>query len=177
MALWDWSVNETDVKWSFVIDTEIFAGNFERELTAYVIGECDEYGLHLAQKYIDMHSETESFKDLSDLRVVDPGDDGIHRGPCDLAPTPGWGNDGKGDHCKITSPAKAKKYPYPAYLSVAIFLSRKPTNEELAILAKRAYEFSSLPRITKFDSRPEVTGCRLVSERVVVESFTVESPK
>ena len=41
MALWDWTGGP---RWYFVVDTEEYAGNFERELCGFVCGQYDDYG-------------------------------------------------------------------------------------------------------------------------------------
>lgn len=181
MALWGWSGGE---KWSFVIDTDEYAGNFERELCAYVIGKVDwSYvsnpydtagGDYLKMFDKDCGIELE---DLSDTRISDPGDDGITRAPCDLAPTPGWSNDGHGNEYKVRPNSKKYSFKHPAYRSVAIFLRRKPSDEELAELVKRALEFPTLPKINEWDSRPAILGCRLVKETVLVEATPAWSPE
>lgn len=171
MALWDW--NNQDFSWSFVVDTDQYAGNFERELTAYVIGQADEYAN--VDDYIAMFEEEcgFDFEDLYDTRVSDPGDDGIMRAPNDLAPTPGWSNDGHGGHYRVDADHPFK---HPAYQSVAIFLSREPTSEELAELVKRATSFSQLSRRREWDDRPTILGCRLVKERLELIDTLVWSP-
>jgi hypothetical protein len=140
---------------------------------------CDRYDTH-GGPYLKMFEDEEDGKmkleDLSDTRVVDPGDDGIHRSPCDLAPTPGWSNDGNGKHYKVRPTGKKYAFKHPAYNSVAIFLQRKPTDKELEVLTRRALEFPSLPKTREWDSRPKILGCRLVKERVQLEEIQVWSP-
>lgn len=81
---------------SFVVDTDSYAGNFERELSSFVVGRCDDYGEHRGGIYKEMYEEEvpENLKsvveDLVELRINDPGDDGIMRAPMDLAPTPAF---------------------------------------------------------------------------------------
>lgn len=40
MAIWSWGRKEP--LWSFVIDTNQYAGNFERKLCTYVVGDCGD---------------------------------------------------------------------------------------------------------------------------------------
>lgn len=173
MGIWDWT--RTEPKWSFVVDTEDYAGNFERELTCYVVGRCDAYGEHSGGGYREMFAKDfegkDPFEDLVEDRINDPGDDGIMRAPMDVAPTPGYENDGAGNHRPIAAGAKPK---WPAFNSVAIFLSRKPTGEELSILVRRAQAFGRLPKVKAWDVRPKITGCRLVEERVEIVSHKVD---
>lgn len=172
MGLWDWTGR---VKWSFVVDTDAYAGNFERELCGYVTG-CSEDGEdHHGAPYRDMfmadYPEGHPFEDFLKKRLTDPGDDGYGRTYQDLAPTPGWGNFGQGDHKKLEAFETA---PHPAFQSVAIFLRERPPDEVLSILTQRAYAFPKLPKRYNWDSRPTILGCRLVSERVVLESIPLQ---
>ena len=173
MATWDWT--QTEPKWSFVIDTDDYAGNFERELSCYVVGQCDEYGEHRGGVYREMFAEDfgdkDPFEDLVEHRINDPGDDGIMRAPMDLAPTPGYENDGAGNHRPIAADKKPK---HPAFNSVAIFLTRRPTEDELKILAQRAKAFGRLPKVKEWDVRPKILGFRLVEERTEIVSHVVE---
>jgi len=156
MAIWDWE--EMNPKWSFVVDTDSYAGNFERELSSYVVGKCDEHGGHRGGAYRAMYEETfwrtDPFENILEYRIVDPGDDGIARAPMDIAPTPG--------------------HEKPTYNSVAIFLSRKPSKKELSILVGRSDAFVMLPKIKMWDVRPKILGFRLVEERVEVVSHPVK---
>lgn len=172
MAMWDWT--REGPRWAFVIDTDSYAGNFEREMAGYIVGRCDEHGEHRAGPYIEMYRRDfpggDPFEDLVEERVDDHGDDAIGRAPMALAPTPGYGNNGKGKHSRLRAGQTAK---HPAYQSVAIFLSRRPTPKELKVLAGRAARFPSLPKEREWDERPAVIGCRLVEETVTVVSHDV----
>jgi len=81
-------------KWIFVIDTDSYAGNFERDMCAYVtgvIGEC-EVGDDFAELYRKETKEVESrFQELLEQRSDDHG----HYRPCSLWETKGWLFDGK----------------------------------------------------------------------------------
>jgi hypothetical protein len=163
MALWSWE--NPGSQWSFVVDTDSYAGNFERELSSFVVGRCDEHGDHRGGVYREMYEkdfgihgipgEEDPFEDLVMTRVDDHGDDAICRAPMALAPTP----------TLRYSKAKTKN---AAYNSVAIFLSRKPTDGELATLVARSKRFSSLPLVKPWDHRPKILGCRLVEERTEI---------
>ena len=169
MALWSWE--KSSPRWAFVVDTDSYAGNFERELSCFVVGRCDEYGDHRGGAYKEMYEKDfvgeDPFEDLVEDRVDDHGDDAIGRAPMALAPTPGYSNDGSGKISKVEPGAKPK---LAAYNSVAIFLSRKPTDEELLILVERSKKFSSLSPIKPWDHRPKFLGCRLVEERTEIVS-------
>lgn len=74
--------------WGFIIDTDSYAGNFERELCAHItgqIGECE-----VGEEYVVEGIENK-FPYL--LRVAD--ENGVYR-PCGLFPTPSVNNNGYG---------------------------------------------------------------------------------
>lgn len=78
----------------FVIDTEDYAGNFERPLCAYLtgrIGEC-EVGHKEAAAFME-ETGLEPFENVTE----EPDDHGCHR-PVTIYPTPGWFNHGNGGH-------------------------------------------------------------------------------
>lgn len=164
MARWSWA-SKAKMKWSFVVDTDSYAGNFERELGAYLVGRYDEFGGHRAGPYAavferDCESNPllKDFEALSEDRMNDPGDDGKFMSPVDLAPTPGTDK----------------------YNSVAIFLSRKPTVSELQVLNERARAFERLSyeawplNGVKYPPKFHVIGCRIVGERTVLEETNIE---
>ena len=78
--------------WIFIIDTEDYAGNFERPLCAYITGRIGECG--------DGEEEAELYKKETKLNpfdnVIDEADEhGCHR-PTSIFPTPGWYDNGFG---------------------------------------------------------------------------------
>jgi hypothetical protein len=82
-------------KWLFVIDTENYAGSFEREMTAYVtgvVGDC-EVGAEVASLFPDTPLKDEILKNI--LQVPDERG---NRRPCFIYPTLGWFNHGMGGH-------------------------------------------------------------------------------
>jgi hypothetical protein len=83
-------------RWLFVVDTEQYSGNFERDLTAYMtgrVGEC-QVGEDQAKLF---KKETKKDPDVlfSNVMYVPDGDNGCRR-PCAIYPTPGWFNHGMG---------------------------------------------------------------------------------
>jgi len=149
----------------FVVDTTAYAGNFERELTAFMTGVLDEYGRgkleaeQFREFLEDEYGETENIFD--GLVVLRPHEEYGDR-PCILYPTPGRLNDGRGNHYD----AKEGEKGWPAYESVAIHVSRRPDSRELQILKDRAEEFAVTPR-----KRGEPFGIR--GYRIVTKTVTV----
>ncbi len=114
--------------WVFVIDTEQYAGNFERELCAFLTGQVGDCGK--GDDYVDHLKDRPSFENVWHV----PDDHGAHR-PASIWATPGWSNDGKGNHSK--KPGK-----WPAHLSVAIFFESRPTPEQIKFLKANAAKFN-----------------------------------
>ncbi len=96
----------------FVVDTDTYAGNFERYMCAYMTGIVG--GCGVGDKYVDESIE-EKFK-IEIAQVCD--DNGCYR-PCSITGT--------------------KKYG--AYNSVVIYLRENPTQEIIDYLKQKAYEF------------------------------------
>lgn len=98
---------------AFVIDTDSYAGNFEREMTAHitgVIGECE-----VGEEFID---EDFPFPGVENVEQVSD-DNGCYR------PTSCW-------------PSKSG-----GYNSVAIFFRNKPTPEDIEFMKSRSLTFNS----------------------------------
>lgn len=222
--------------WIFVIDTENYAGNFEREMCAYitgVVGECG-VGQEMADLYLKETGEEESrFIDVID-QVAD--EQGCDR-PCQIWETPGWYNNGYGLEYKKDDTEEALKHfiesrkehlnsdytsyievkkslnegrkvydwtldaceemiekikkeieelkdikelpnKYPAYLSVAIFFSEKPTSDQIKFMKKRLENFVNTKRENgrewDKDFDVKITGFRLLKKTVSIEETNEE---
>lgn len=126
-------------EYGFIIDTDQYSGNFEREMCAYLtgcVGGCD-----VGKEYVNLRPEPMDFDDL--LRW-EPDDNGCFR-PCEIWETPGFWNDGNGKHYK-TGEGPEKKIKHPAYQSVIIYFQDRPTLAAIHYLKERAYEFSDVRR-------------------------------
>lgn len=177
MALWSW---DGEPRWSFVADTDMYAGNFERPMFCYVMGmnldghDDEEDGIvgpYLKRSRQDFAGSLDLSR-LFSTRVDDPGDDGIHRTPVSLAPTPGLSNDGHG-RVRELRPGQVPKYA--AFHSVAIHLRLRPSQPELDELKRRVLMYSELPQLDdeRFRTRPRILACRLVEERTVLAETAV----
>ena len=170
----------------FVIDTTDYAGNFSREVVAHMTGQ---YGQCEVGKDIAENARREL--------VSSPNGDGVliwcgfyivkrtdahgcHR-PAAIVPTPGWFNDGLGNHWQEgADPALvAQKYAetarrmvsftppqgpghWPAYLSVVAWFDKEPPVWIRDILLTRAKTFLAKP--DEWRQPVEVTGFRLIEE-------------
>lgn len=178
----------------FIIDTEQYSGNFEREMCAYITGKVGECGVGGKRKAEYQLEETEDFENV----IQEADDRGCYR-PCAIWPTPGWFNHGMGSVFPDDfDPALAKedyvnkvreyysRYPdslekelkkaqekplqrYPAYLSVAIFFDKMPTQEQISIMKRRAAKFSP----ARGEEDIKVTGFRLINRQVVETNIEV----
>lgn len=143
-------------KWIFVIDTKQYAGNFEREMCAYITGEYGECGVGetfatLFHKEVDPPNSDESiFTDIIEHR---PDDHGCCR-PCSI-----W---------------RAKETEFS---SVAIFFHRKPTNKMVELMMTRTHKFAKAMRDSEKKKEIKIyknfkltiTGFRLLKETTVID--------
>lgn len=79
--------------YKFIIDTDQYSGNFEREMTAYLTGCVGECGV--GDEYVDLFKK-ENVNNITFDNVMFIQDRGCAR-PCSIEITPGWFNDGIGN--------------------------------------------------------------------------------
>lgn len=84
-----------DARIIFCVDTDTYAGGFERELCAYMTGIIGECGVGEEAKRLFEKDGHEPLEDLVGAYV--PDEHGCCR-PAAIQPTPGWFNDGMGGH-------------------------------------------------------------------------------
>ena len=125
----------------FIIDTDTYAGNFEREICAYITGQIGECGVgeenaKLARQQIPLITAQ-----LEDLVEMVPDKYGCAR-PVAIFPNPRYGNDGHGNHALLTK-KNITQFPWPAYYSVAIFFNQIPNLGLLDIIKERARDIAN----------------------------------
>ncbi len=157
--------------YAFIVDTDSYSGNFEREMGAYLtgqIGDCEVGSDLLGLFYEDMKENgTEEYIDLFDEIVYQKPDENGFRRPVEIETTPNRVNNGMGLHLdKDSDEAKALPRTYGAYESVAIFFSVNPT-EHAEFLKKRAYEFETIEKL-------KVKGFRIQKIETTVETSIVD---
>lgn len=135
----------------YIIDTDKYAGNFERQLTAWCTGIVGDCKVGEPEKYAYLRKHPPS---LFENYVVQLPDEHGWLRPTTIYPTPGWSNDGNG-HCVHDT-----SQPYPAYQSVGIFLDSIPPKDLLEILKQRALSYKPL---TNFDTSFTILGFRLLA--------------
>lgn len=125
-----------------VIPTDLYAGNFEREMTAYCtgrIGDC-EVGDDLVPLFNAAFGLEQCGQDCEE----DPFWDSLH-----------WEDqEGCSRPCRI--------YGQPNYKSVIIFFQDKPTKQQIEVIDQRAKAFSQDPKVVELmrskSSKPKVVG-------------------
>ncbi len=142
---------------AFIIDTDTYAGNFERDMVAYmtgVVGECGvgEEGVALFKKDGCEKSGID-FEELVDPYVID--EHGCGR-PASIWPTPG------------TVAEDGPEYG-EAYHSVALWLAKAPSDKEVDFLVTRARKFVGETRKWSHISRQAAAppGIKILGFRVI----------
>ena len=181
----------------FVIDTDSgYPQIFAQELGAFMTGVPSLMGFGKTDEYTQSYCDDMGIKGDSQFRDYNDHiiHVGCEQGYCSTRPTPGWFSDGIGNHYRdgsISDGAVQAKYradraahikrtgspPYgggkekfskhPAHQSVAIFMDRRPTEEEVQVMIERADKF-----VFKGGQTPKIEGFRLLF-RTVHESTLV----
>ncbi len=151
------AVHNPDAK-VVVIDTCQYAGNFEREMVAYITGQFGECGV--GDGVADEERENIRNLDWFDDHTVQVADDNGCERPASIWPSPGRFNDGYGGHHDDTPEARkalgSRGFArHPAYESVAYFVDELPPAQVLEEIVARAREFCAHNALTYL-------GCRLM---------------
>lgn len=134
----------------FVIDTNEYAGNFEREMCAHITGQVGECGV--GDEFVD-----EKVEMLFEPYIKNVSDDNGCSRPCEAISSPDGG-------CN----------------SVAIYFESQPTGELITIMKERATTFNNARKNTgnmaQFyqDSKIEVLGFRLLEVNQTINEIGVE---
>ena len=161
--------------YALVVDTEQYAGNFERAMCAYatgVVGGCTR-----GEKEASLFAEQEpdSFdRDIEEsvfweLMVQEMDEDGCAR-PVTIVATPGWFNDGDGREFRDEGQEIEGVTKWPSYQSVGMFFERRLTSDEEALVKRRVAAFAELNNIT-------VTGYRWLEKTEIVREMKEGEPK
>lgn len=141
--------------WSFIADTDSYAGNFEREFAGYLTG-CylghDSHGKEESQKFVD-ELGLDKYGEMCDItqhRIVDHGDCSSSE-PFGIVLTPKY--------------SKNQQKRESDYQSVAIFLRDKPDHKLIEFFTDRARKFFS--KIS--DDKVKILGFRVVKEVITTE--------
>lgn len=160
-------VEGTTERWSIVFDFEIlprstgnlFASPRARDFAGFVFGRNDDhdFGPDVHDPMVKRYFEQEPTNPLRDLAEV-RRDESWRSSVYSYAPTPGRiGPNGR-----------------PACESIALFLARRPTSDELALLKRRAAAFATDEVASTLNSaKTPLRAVRLVCERISVASEAV----
>jgi hypothetical protein len=167
----------------FVVHTDSYSGNFEREMCAFLTGQIGDCGVgdDMANLFEEELGEDlkEAFAEI--IKQVADEDHGDCFRPCVIWPTPGRGNDGMGQHFDLTPEYATKRY-YPAYESVAIFFKKQPSQEMIELMKSRAQLYAKEEYNRKSyhaDREPlNIKGFQLLKKvtKVVTETIETEFP-
>ena len=148
-------VDFPDAPWLFIIDTEEYAGNFERNLTAWITGVLGECGVGRDERVAaQVALSPKACAWFTDHVVLCPDEHGCHR------PTSIWQG--------------PKGYEGPLYSSVAIFLDRKPPATIIKVMKDRAGTFNQRVAKYKLPESITITGFRLIQREITVTEHTTE---
>jgi len=172
----------TKKTFTFVVDTENYAGNFIREMCALIVGARHEFYHDWSKKvaeetrkvYSQPYSSINSsipFEFIEEhlLCEADPVSASTNRVPCYLISTTGWWNGGYG---KIQR-GKPPKGTFPAYQSVGFKFDARPPEYLLVCFKKRARCFNAAYRgFNPSHEDIEITGFRLLEETTTTKVVT-----
>jgi len=148
----------------FVIDTDYYAGNFERNLCAYAtgyVGECG-VGRQMAQQFYE------------DMGLVDEGHEwnGEELSPEDMRnPFDYISPEQDEDGCR--RPVKVWKSPNSdKHNSVAIFMTKAPPPGDVKVFKERAEAY--MDQRVDVKPKPKILGFRLISRKTTYEELPLE---
>lgn len=132
---------QTDWQLFFVVDTDSYAGSFERPMLTAATGILAEYATAACKKLATTYNGPDFFElDVVGTVLNDPGDDGYHRTHVEICVSPYWSGDDKGEIWWVTPD---RPMQYGAYYSVRIPLNRELTADELDGIKQRVLDFAA----------------------------------
>jgi len=157
--------------WIIAIHTNMYAGNFEREMSGYVSGIWDNetHGGKEAAIFLEEVPEDVA-QTLIDKACFLPNENNNHFMPCSIWPTPGRRNAGNGA-CFDEGDPRLNGSGYHAYESVAIFLEQEPTEAEIDLIWRRVKAFETFAGETARHWKTE--GLKVSSLEVIQRKVTI----
>ena len=172
-----------------VVDTDQYAGNFERQMVAYMTGRLGDCAV--GEKEAEAFALEFPDRDFESLVCSVPDEYGCWR-PASIYESPYYWNDGLGGSWEngrdfddpeimesykkewdLAFPSEAMRFgTFPSYCSVACFLHEIPTVEEVDFLTRRAKEFAS--SFKKYDGAPyniTVRSVRIIKTKLLREEL------
>ena len=138
--------DSTNELYIFVAHTNLYSGNFERQMCAYATGQIGECGVgdDQAEYFVEEVGE-EIQEQFYHIMSQESDDRGCQR-PCAIWPTPGRFNDGMGKHFNVADFDEKNTWQgkqWPAYESVAMFFDTRPTPEQIDLMKNRCLDFAA----------------------------------
>lgn len=140
-----------------IVDTNQYAGNFERQMCAYMTGVLGQCGVGKKEMLIAQQELTDDQLSMFEGLLAHVTDERGCKRPAEIAPNPRWINDGMGNHYRIDSDAFTR-YRCPAYMSVGVWLKVMPDQEMLKLMMNRASLYADKHGI-------QIEGFRIGTER------------
>ena len=168
----------------FIVETEDYSGNFERDMVAYMTGHVGQCGVgskladlarsEWAAVFEDDEDEDRDYEDdeaIFGLPVPLQFDgEGCSR-PATIWPTEGWVNNGHGESVRSDKPG------FEAYLSVAVAFENELAAGQIETLTKRARSFCEnyvkLSNVPWATAPLKFTGIRVVRRVIVCTDTTI----
>lgn len=126
------SVDNITASYLLVIDTDQYAGNFERQLTGFCTGQHDGTHGDLEAKDFDDYVEDADLDNGWEHKIITNPDDNGYDRVCSIFPTPGRFNNGMGHHYSEGDPLGP--------IQTALYESNKSYYEPLIREMKRRLE-------------------------------------
>lgn len=149
-------INIDEESYLFIIDTDSYAGNFERQLTAYITGRCGEceVGSEIA---IEVEEELYEFEEQIDNLIANETDDNGYFRICSI-----WPSDSSD----------------MVYNSVAIFLTEYPVDYMIDLFTERAKSFNDYIKKTKEKEFNYLSDCgNIIGFRILKKVTKYETVK
>lgn len=168
---------------AFVVDTEQYAGNFERPLGAWMTGKAGECLVGENEANAAQDAMAPAVRDWLDDHTMPVTSDNGGVYYASIWATPGWFNDGLGNEWPDDADQEAVNAKYiasraryqpdradaehkvtrhPSYQSVAVFFSHQPPPDVLAFMREQAAAFNGRPCRRKYDGDIKITRIRLL---------------
>lgn len=149
-----------------IVDTENYAGNFERELVAYATGCYGDCGVGDGEAE-DARAKMKHYAWWEQHMVMQEDDEhgADMMRPVSLHPTPDWVNNGRG-WCARADSVEAENFErtYPAYLSVKMVVDQLPPTEVWEEFQERVIDFCETYYLTHWSNSAKqpitLTGVR-----------------
>lgn len=177
------SIDES-LMYIFCVDTEQYAGNFERKLCAYMTGAVADCGVGFPEArdwYINIAKQewmkeapytsydlvrgAEDWDGFVNIQTMSDDEGGGILRPCTIIPTPGQFNQGNDER------------NHPVYNSLGIFFCERPADWQIRIMIDRAKEFAEKTKVEeslRCDNDITIIGFRLMKQSTTLQEIELD---